>query len=229
MKKFHVLTAVATVILLLVTLNVYASTISGGVPDSGLIPRDYRDGASGIHFIDLGSPISGDGWITSWSIYAQSHGPWMDNTDSRKVGLIIFRDNGSGYTVVGVSPLETIPSGALAWDKKYTFTDLGPGIHVKAGDYLGWYYPFQGSDYGPGPTNPGGVIAFAKVAGGGHNVLWHDPWGSTQNTELGVGPVPDNFFNASEPGIGRIYSINVSGSTNPKVAATGPYLLLLLD
>jgi len=224
--------AIAAAIVLLVGVNAYADTISGGVPDSGLTVRQLRDGASGIHFIDLNSPISGNGWITSWSIFAQSSIvlDWVANFESRQVGLMIYRNNGSSYTVVGESPLETIPAGALAWDRIYTFSDLGTGIHVQQGDLLGWYYPFQAADSGPNPgnypyypndTNPGGVIAFDKilVSSGGHDVRWHGLWGSQQPPELAVdASVDSSFFDSgpeSEGGLGRIYSINVSGSTNP--------------
>ncbi|MFA5112361.1 MAG: hypothetical protein WC443_13200 [Desulfobaccales bacterium] len=242
MKKIRVLTAIATAILLSVSLNAYADTISGGVPDSDLTARQLRDGASGIHFIDLDSFISGSGWITSWSIFAQSSivPDWVANFESRQVGLMIYRNNGSGYTVVGESPLETIPAGASAWDRIYTFSDLGTGIQVQQGDLLGWYYPFQGADSGPNPggypyypndTNPGGVIAFDKilVSQDGHNVRWKGLWGSQQPPELAVGDsVAYSWFDSgpeSEGGLGRIYSLNVSGSTNP--VPVPPSLLLL--
>ena len=220
---------------LMVSLNAYAGSISGGVDDAGVIARTQRDGASGFHIIDLDSKISGDGRITSWSIWAESYMSWIPgivNTEQRQVGLIIFRDTGSGYLVVGESPLETISSGASAWNRKYTFTDLGTGIEVKRGDYLGIYYPFQGSDISGPYNNPGGVIAFDSVAldAGGHNVRFRYPWGSAQPPELVVGAlVPYNWFNAGpevEGGLGRIFSLNVSGVAN---LTTAPNALLLLE
>jgi hypothetical protein len=218
--------------LLLVGMDAQAGTISGGVPDSEIIARDLRDGASGVHFIDVDSQISGDGVITSWSIWAQSTGPasWgsPQNFDPRQVGLIIFRDNGSGYTVVGKSPLETIPSGAAAWDRKYTFS---AHIPVRQGDRLGFFYPFQGSDIGGPYTNPGGVISFqgADTAHGGHNWRRHEPWGSAQATELDPGDsVAYAWFNTGYEveGTRRIMSINVHGVAN---ATSAPNILLLLE
>jgi hypothetical protein len=209
MKKIFLLMGCIAGILLLVTLNAYATTISAGVPDSGIISREFRDGAGGINFIDLSSPISGDGWITSWSIFAQSHGPWVDNTEPRQVGLVIFRNTGTGYMVVGESSLETIST----WDRKYTFNDLGSGIQVKSGDYLGWYYPVQGD----GTNNPGGVIAF-DLAGGTHNVLFNTDWGSQPKLAVGDS-APYTAFTLQL----RTYSINVSGTAVPVPAS----LLLL--
>ncbi len=228
----HLIFSLLVTSFLVVSLNAYAGTISGGVDDADIIDRHYRDGASGIHFIDVDSQISGDGIITSWSIWAQSYMPWAPdptNTDQRQVGLLIFRNNGSGWTVVGKSPLATIPSGASAWDRKYTFS---ASIWVKQGDRLGFFYPFQGSDINdPNPTIPGGVIAFTLAeVGGGHNVRYHVPWGSAQPTELNVGDsVPYDWFQGGPEGEGdrgRIYSLNVHGVTNMTIV---PNALLLLE
>ena len=109
--------------------------------------------------------------------------------------------------VVGESPLETI----LTWDKKYTFNDLGSGIQVKSGDYLGWYYPPQGG----GDPNPGGVIAF-DLATGTHNVIFNTDWGAQPELSVGASEPYTSF--TAQP---RTYSINVSGVPLP------PTVLLL--
>lgn len=218
MQRLKFLLVLIVVVLLGGALDSSANSITVGVPDAGLIARDTRDGASGITFIDLDSKVSGNGWITSWSIYAQQYIPgWSDNSDARQVALYFFRDTGSNYQVVGKSPLETIPAGG--WDKKYSFNLASP-IPVQAGDYLAFYYPFQGTDiYNyPSQSIPGGVIAFSRdyTSSGGHNVRWHNPWGSTQ-AALNVGDsVLHGWFNSgpeSESDQGRIYSINASGTT----------------
>jgi len=140
MKRFYCFTGSVVAILLLLSLNASAALISGGVSDAGLIDRGGYDVGAGVNFINLSSPINGDGWLTSWSIYAQHTG---------SVKLIIFRSNGTDYDVVGKSPLETITTLG-----KQTFTDLGSsGMAVKLGDYLGWYNP---SLYGPISMNGGG-------------------------------------------------------------------------
>lgn len=227
-QRLRFFLALAMAFLLIGSFNADAAPIGAGVPDAGLTARQTRDGASGIHFMDLDSPVSGSGWITSWSIYAQQSVPgWWNNSDARQVALLFFRDIGSGYEVVGKSPLETIPSGS--WDQNYTFT-LATAIPVQAGDYLGFYYPFQGSDISQIGQTPGGVIAFDWVAtsSGGHNVRWHHPWGLAQPV-LNVGDsVADGWFDSgpeSEGNMGRIYSINASGTTTLTPIPSGLMLL----
>lgn len=190
-----------------------AGPISGGVSDAELRARATRDGASGVNFINLSRTINGDGWITSFSIYAQSytHG-WQSNSYARKLALLIFRAHGPNFDLVGSGPMQTIPSGG--WDRKYTFTI--PAIQVKKGDFIGWYYPDQGSICnGIGfcnTSNPGGVIAYDWVSGGGDDVRYTAPWGN--QPEL-MGSVSQNAFASllQVEGAGRIYSINVSGMT----------------
>ncbi len=207
MKKYCLLMALAAGILLLVTPNAHATFIMAGVPASGLTSRGLVDGAGGIDFIDLSSPINSNGMITSWSIYAQiTGGPWGVNTSPLGVQLVIFRSIGGNYTVVGESPTETIST----WNGKYTF-DLVSGIQVQAGDYLGWYYPPQGS---LGSLN-GGVIAYDYPTPG-NNVLFTTAWGSAP--ELSVGDVLSAGTLTEQD---RLYSINVSGVPLP------PTVLLL--
>jgi hypothetical protein len=206
MKKYCLLMALAAGILLLVTPNAHATFIMAGVPDSGLISRGLVDGAGGIDFIELSSPINSNGLITSWSIYAQNTGgPWGVNTSPLGVQLVIFQSIGGNYTVVGESPMETIST----WNQKYTF-DLVSGIQVKSGDYLGWYYPPQGI---LNSVN-GGVIAYDSTSG--NTVQFTTAWGSAP--ELSVGDV---LLASTLTEQTRLYSINVSGVPLP------PTVLLL--
>jgi hypothetical protein len=237
MKRSLLLAALALTVSLALGVSAYADVI-GGVPDGGIIERALRDGASGINFIDLDNSrrISRDDLILTWSIFAQAYceGWWASpNYEARKLGLVIYRDIGSGYQVVGKSSLETIPAGVSNWDKIYNF-NLGAGIQVQTGDYLGWYYPWQGSLYygANDPGNiPGGVIAFSRIAGGaGLNDVRYRGWGPGE-TELTVGQtVADNEFNILylAENAGRIYSINVSTNAIPLPGAVwllGPGLL----
>lgn len=205
MKRLSAIMALAVAFLLMTNLNAWASSIHGGVSDADLMDRPEIDGASGINFIDLSNPINGDGLITSWSIYAKGN-----DDDAKMVGLIIFRSNGTDYDVVGKSPLETITMGG--WNQRHTFTDLGGGISVKAGDYLGWYYP---------PQN-GGVIAFSNE---GDDVHWVEPYYPAEGQPEATTPWMYNSGRA------RTYSINVSGTTAPAPATLvllGSGLLMLL-
>ncbi len=225
----------AVISCLLVSVGVNAATISGGVVNSDLISRDMRDGAQGINFIDLGRPITGSGWITSWSIYAQQNSAagWQANTESRQVGLIIFQANGAAYDVVGYSPLETI--GTNGWNQVHVFADLGTGIHVNAGDFIGWYYPNQGSF---DAQNPGGVIGFSWTPGSkGDDIRWNTPWGNSVNAPFnvpqseytGTGYTFNSGYNLGAYGDGsngRIYSINVSGTTQAPVPIPAGVFLL---
>jgi hypothetical protein len=176
--------------------------ITGGVDNNEIISRSLRDGASGINFIDLNSTISSDGWITSFSIWPESNAAtWGTNTDSKQLSLIIYRNNGDYFDVVGKSPIETVAT--TQWDQKLVFHLPGNGIQVKKGDIIGWYYPPQGIT----PGDPGGVIAADNIAigSGGHDVRWLSPWG--YQTEAS-GSILKTDFSGQD---GRIYSINVSG------------------
>ena len=221
MKKLSVLSVSLFIACFLTSFNVSASTISGGVDNSQLISRTTRDGASGINFIDLSRTISGNGWVTSFSVYAESYtgSGWGYNTDPRSLALIIFRTDGSNYDVVGTSPLETVQTNQ--WNSIVTFALPGSGIQVQKGDYLGWYYPYQGSgafnstDY----SNAGGVIAFNW---GGDNVHWINNWGPAQPEA--TGSIAASAFSGYDGG--RTYSINVSGTTVAPVPVPPAFLLL---
>ena len=221
MKRLFGISALVVVTCLMVSLNASAGTITGGASDAQLTSRTLRDGASGINFVDFSSTISGNGWITSFSVFAQS---WLDqsvapgwdtnNYDARQLALFILRDTGSNYQVVGTSPLETIPAGQTNWDKVYTFALPGNGIPVQKNDYIGWYYPFQGAAF-QGPGVPGGVIAFSA---GGHSVYWAPTtWG--QGVAEVSGSLPYGYFQGYDNG--RTYSINVQGTDVAPVPLPG--------
>ncbi len=229
-RNLLIATLVLTV-LLSMNFAVQADIILGGVADDDIKTRDLRDGASGITFIDLDQSrrIKADGVITSWSIWAQySCEGWGTVDEDKQVGLMIFRNTGSGYKVVDKTPLVTIEAGQTTnWDKRYDFT-LNATIAVKQDDYLGWYYPYQGpgsSTQNPlDPSNAGGVIAFSRVDGtagsngsGGLNDVRYHGWGpgETQlNKDVTVAYTWFNDLIAAE-GKGRIYSINLSAVPLP--------------
>jgi hypothetical protein len=84
--------------------------------------------------------------VTSWSTQAGADGGLM--------ALVIFRAAGAGsYTVVGVSPVESLTVGTL------NFTLASP-ISVQAGDFLGMYE--SGADCIFGAT---GSVSGAMVPG----------------------------------------------------------------
>lgn len=173
---------------LMFSQNASAALIHGGVSDAEITSRGTTDGAVNATYIDLSSPIDGDGWITSWSIYAQLVSPHPDI--ARQLKLIIFRAKGVNYDVVGKSPLETIPQGG--YNQKYTFTDLGSGIAVKAGDFIGWYDP------------QGGVLALSQYTS------------KMMAYSLSGEPTGEWIWDTK---LGRTYSINASGNAVPVPAS----------
>lgn len=197
--------AVVVALLILVMLTAFlsaavpasASSIAGG---NDLTDRSWRDGAYQITFIDLDSRITGDGWLTNWSFYADSD----NNTDPKNVQLKIFRENGSNYDFVGQSTMVTVSQ----YGQIYSFSL--PNIPVRQSDIMGWYYPNQ--------AMPGGVISTQQNTG--HNTMWTtwpDPQGDI------TGSVPKTRF--SNGGEGRVYSISVLGTNVNPVPLPGALLL----
>ncbi|OPY84531.1 MAG: hypothetical protein A4E72_02172 [Syntrophus sp. PtaU1.Bin208] len=180
---------------------VSASSITGG---NDVIERSGRDGAHQITFIDLDHRISGDGWLTGWSFFADYDVPGA-TSDPRQVKLKIFRENGANYDLVGQSDMVTVS----AWDKVYSFSL--PNIPVKQNDIIGWYYPEQ--DW------PGGVISYQSSTGTNTVwTVWPDPEGEI------TGSVSKSRFSAG--GEGRLYSIRVEGTdVNPVPLPPAMYLL----
>ncbi|NPV04897.1 MAG: hypothetical protein HPY67_09215 [Syntrophaceae bacterium] len=179
-----------------------AALIMGGQDPLSQNP-ETRDGASGIIFVDLTSRVSADGTLTGWNIYAKQYyklEPSQPDSSARNVQLVIFRQSGSDYIVVGMSPMETVSQ----WDRFYHFNL--PGIAVQKNDIIGWYYPkiAQGDNYYP----PGGVIGYSD---GGNNTHWYWPAEGAVPPGIG-GTLALSLFSDGGP---RTYSINVEGNPVP--------------
>ena len=214
MKRFLVMLLIMILGGVFVPLTSCASIISGGVSESELVARTWRDGAYEITFIDLTHRISADGWLTKWSFYAQYYSaPGFPPTlDPRKVQLKIFRDPGALSTVyqfVGQSPMVNVDQG---WDKVYSF-DLA-NIPVKKDDIIGWYYPTLS------PETPGGVIAAAQFTGTDTRWVYNNAY-SLGNIESEVSKVVFPFN-----GEWRTYSIRVEGTDVAPVPLPTSLLLL---
>lgn len=95
-----------------------ADTIVGG---NAAIARTNVDGFSNFSIIDRNAPITTTGALSSWSVYA-------GNTGS--VALLIYRFDGSQYSIVNSSAMQTPVAGLN------TFS-LGAGFNVQAGDFVG--------------------------------------------------------------------------------------------
>jgi hypothetical protein len=108
-----------------------ATTIEQQVLMGGndVIHRQFTDSASNFYLVDTNNAINADGNIHSWKI-------WADR--SLPVQLVIFRQDGNNWSIVGRSEQVTPKTGL----NELTLSD---SIAVKAGDCVGLYYPGQGS------------------------------------------------------------------------------------
>lgn len=94
-----------------------------------VIDRTYADGENNFYLVDTNNSVNVNGNLTSWQIWAKNTLP---------VQLVMYRRNGTSWSVVGKSDIKTPVVGANS------FT-LPEPIQVKAGDFVGLYHPKQGS------------------------------------------------------------------------------------
>ena len=118
----------AVMVCVILTVPAFASPVTGGNP-AYLVPGQ-TDTWSNATFVDYGSPISGTGTITSWTIYAGATGP---------LELLIYSGSISGgipsLTLVGSDPVSVNSTG---------INTFSVSIPVQSGDYIGWYTPDAG-------------------------------------------------------------------------------------
>ena len=115
-----------------------SSVVGGNV----IVDRPMVDTASNFYMVDTNHPINADGELDYWEIYAGA------NTS---VQLVIYRQKAGNFFIVNksnsVSPLN-VPG--------YNRFLLDNPIKVKAGDFVGAYFPVTGSivfNYDP-PSSP---------------------------------------------------------------------------
>ncbi|MGM3305053.1 hypothetical protein ACSQ6I_03550 [Anabaena sp. WFMT] len=151
-------------------------TAQGG---NAVIDRQFADTARDIYSVDTNNSVNVNADLTSWQIWAKNTLP---------VQLIMYRRNGTSWSVVGKSDLKTPVVGANS------FT-LPTPIQVKAGDFVGLYYPKQGS------------VAF--TLNGPDNLGSGNFSGTMLQTRDGSGPNSATDFAFSSD---RFYSVSVKGS-----------------
>ncbi|HEY9670698.1 MAG TPA: LamG domain-containing protein [Waterburya sp.] len=149
-----------------------AVTLGGNTVDD----KAYADTRSKFYLVDTNSPINGVGEVTGWEI-------WAENT--LPVQLIIYRKAANSWSVVGQSEVKTPVVG-------FNDFSLSAPIKVEKGDFVGAYYPQQGS------------VSFSKP----DNEAWD--LGNLNGKVLftGSGAASTAFSGSSN----RIYSIRVKGN-----------------
>ena len=102
------------------------ATAKAGNP---VINREIVDTAKDFYLVDTNNSVNVNGNLTSWQIWAKNTLP---------VQLVMYRRNGTAWSVVGKSDIKTPVVGANSFN-------LPTPIQVKAGDFVGLYHPQQGS------------------------------------------------------------------------------------
>ena len=167
-------------------------TVEGAIA-GGNDPSDRASGPdtqAAFSILDRNSPISGDGVLTSWTIFAREIAV---DPDQAQVKLKIYRDTGSDFQVVGESAFVTpdLIAGAQ------TFA-LATPIPVLAGDFVGMRVDAQGIV----PYEvPAGCTEFATD-------LTHTTLFNTAAADAAPGAV-ETFDSSGD----RVYSISVAGES----------------
>lgn len=104
-----------------------ATTINGG---NAVVNRGVLDLRSSFVVVDTNAPISGSGFLTSWTYWAGAQLP---------VQLKVVRLIGTDYVVVGEGPLMTPSTTGVA-----VTAALSPVIPVEVGDFVGLYFGSTG-------------------------------------------------------------------------------------
>lgn len=101
--------------------NIFAADLQGG---NSVVERLEQDSRNDFTIVDTNIPINGNGYLTSWSIYAKK---------TTQVQLKIIRKEGSDYKIIGQSDLVTPVLGI----NQFELSNL---IYVLKGDLVGLYF-----------------------------------------------------------------------------------------
>ncbi len=88
-----------------------------------VIDRHLTDTFEDFHILDRNNPFQISGLVTQWEVYVM---------DSSQLALVLYRDIGDGFDVVGRSELQSTVEGF----NRFTLTNP---ISVNAGDFVGLY------------------------------------------------------------------------------------------
>jgi hypothetical protein len=96
-----------------------ASVVAG----NDVAPRSETDTFRNFHIVDTNNPFNENGLVTQWEIYAN---------DTLPVELVLYRNNGGAFSVIGRSGLETPVLG-------FNQFSLASPVAVELGDFVGVY------------------------------------------------------------------------------------------
>ena len=155
------------------------------------------DGWSNLAIVDTNSPISGSGFLTSWSFFAGGTG---------SVELLVVRPSTTGFTSTTASNQIVYVSQAVnVATTGVVVTETLPNVWVQQGDYVGLYF-----------VESKGVVPFTgcNCVGSTGSVYYTAP-DSTSPSLVAVG----NFLTygtgtgtqAQGGAVSRVYSFSVSG------------------
>ena len=134
----------------------WAQQAGGGNP---VVERLSSDTDGNLFVMDTNHPFTNPGAVTSWEIYADNNNP---------VHLVIYRQINGSFVEIGRSPVVTPVVGY----NQFLLTDA---IRVKAGDFVGAYFP----------GSFGGSISFSVDAAAlGETPTCYPPLGSSSNPPL---------------------------------------------
>jgi len=130
---------------ILVALSVLAGAAwadsTGTISGDPVVPRQGTDLFSNFYLLDTNQPFGVDGTVDRWEIYT---------LNTLNVALVIYRETGGVFVEVGRSEVVTPSIGYNLFSLKGKNK-----IKVKAGDFVGAYFPGQGSiSYTPDTSSP---------------------------------------------------------------------------
>ncbi len=123
------------------------------IDQSLFLNNEISDSWRNFHIIDLGKPFNAGGILKRWEIIANNE---------NLVQLVIYRREGDKFIVVGRSEIETPQEGYNQFELRNKLID------VKAGDFVGMYYPDQ-SSVSYSEDNNGTTLLTNSDAGGSND------------------------------------------------------------
>ena len=197
--------------------------INAGIVGDPLITRETTDTSSGLLFAYDGT-FGAVGNVLTWSFYAGSNNPDLQNIAGQKITPVILdQSTPGGWTVTGIGTTQSVSGSGL-----YTFNfDLVAGSDAVGPNFtFGWY------DGSATASNPG-TISFDRAT----TAIGFSDFVSLAFPALGTPYATQNDFTGANDGTswtgGRIYSVQFdasdsSGTNDPPADAPEPSSLAMM-